>query len=224
MSNSRYLGLVEFFEPLRLQEQIWQKVVAMGPQEGVILGFETKPVLTLGARASDEDLLISESEWRRWGYDIVRVDRGGQATLHNPGQLVIFPVLHMESDGVKQFTQRLISTTRTLLEKQGLTTVWDEHSPGLYADSGKVVSMGLRVRAHVATHGLAINVHNDLSAFNGIRVCGVKRAAMAKLNTSLSLAQLFAQWIEIWNSPTREKVDKPENLDEFIENQADVRL
>ena len=58
------------------------------------------------------------------------------------------------------------------------------------------MSLGLRVRAGRTFHGLAINVHNDLGPFGGIRVCGRAGASMDRLKTEKSLENLFQEWTE----------------------------
>jgi lipoate-protein ligase B len=211
----RYLGLLNFKDALAEQERAVAEVQASG--QDIILGFETKPTVTLGARGSRDDLLVGEDIWAQMGYEVVQVDRGGQATIHNPGQLLIFPIVKVDS--VRDFTCRLIKVTRSFLEAQGLQTKWNEQAPGLYSEIGKVVSMGLRIRQKISTHGLAINVHNDLSAFSGIRVCGAEGAHMDNLDTTLGLEQLFLSWGVFYGSVESfsEQVDKVAKVDQFTE-------
>jgi lipoyl(octanoyl) transferase len=42
----------------------------------------------------------------------------------------------------------------------------------VYVEGRKIASLGLRVRRGYTYHGLALNVHNDLSPFDRINPCG----------------------------------------------------
>ncbi len=185
-----------------------------------LLGFELEPVVTLGARASAQDLLWHEQQWRDRGYTVERAERGGQATIHNPGQLVIFPVVNIREWGVKKFVRLLAETTRVFLLENGCETRWDECNPGLYSPQGKVVSIGLRVRKGVVTHGLAINVHNDLAAFSGIRVCGSRAMTLDRLHTAKPLSELFSSW----NRELTAQLTRSANSHNLESNLSCVRL
>lgn len=184
--KSQYLGRVPLTRALAQQEQI----VSEGG--GLILGFEAEPVVTLGVRAGPADAVTPP------GFDVVRVDRGGQATLHNPGQLVIFPVVDTRVfGGPRDWICHLVRTTQRTAARLGHTLIYDEHAPGLYdADGAKVAALGVRLRRGISTHGIAINVRNDLTPFARIRACGRIGAAVAHLETDLSLPALLDIWVE----------------------------
>lgn len=216
MAASLYMGRVPLERALS-EQQIWLKRAAAG-EYGCVLGFESEPVVTLGVRAGNADLLRSDLQSQ--GFSVHTVDRGGQATLHNPGQLVIFPVLNVRGLGAKSWVCLLIKATQRLSAELGHPLRWDPAQPGLYSEHGKVVSLGVRLRQGVSTHGLAINLHNDLKPFQWIRACGRQGAAMAHLPTKLSLPEVFALWVKAFDA----EVDIPANLAEFRELATAVRL
>jgi lipoate-protein ligase B len=216
--NSKFFGLISFEKAKHLQELAWGRALAgLGD---CVLGFELEPVVTLGARSSEEDLLWQEKHWREKGYSVEKAERGGQATIHNPGQLVIFPVVNIRELGVKKFVRLLADSTKIFLQKQGCETDWNECQPGLYSKTGKVMSLGLRVRRGVVTHGLAINVHNDLEAFSGIRVCGREAMTLDRLRTSQSLSELFSSWNEEFTT----QLTRPPNSHNLVADPPCVRL
>lgn len=166
-------------------------------QVGEILGFEAKPVVTFGGRAKIADeLLWSPADFESQGYTLLKTDRGGHATIHNPGQLVIFPNFEVRTLGVRRFMGVLESATRKWMLGHGLSTIWNPCDPGLYTAEGKVVSFGLRISRGVTRHGLAINILNDLSPFQGIKVCGKKGQMMAHFPTMDPLPVLFSRWVD----------------------------
>lgn len=185
MIPSQYLGLIPYREALAAQ---------VGSKVDMVFGFECPATITLGVRSSPEDLILGHADLARRQVAIEPVDRGGQATLHMPGQLVIFPSLNVRALGVRAWVSLLLEVTRRFLLREGLDTRTIPGDTGLFSDQGKVVSLGLRIRGGKSTHGLAINIHNDLSAFNWIRACGQTQARVDRLKTSKSLAELFISW------------------------------
>jgi lipoate-protein ligase B len=193
--SAEFLGKLKFTEALQAQERAWQAVHSGGP--GHILGFESQPVVTLGVRGqADLDLTVSEEEIAKRGYALLPVDRGGQATLHGPGQLVIFPVVNVRQIGARRWANHLAEVTRDVLGHWGIDSRWDECRPGLYTSRGKIVSMGLRLRQGISTHGIAINVSNDLADFQLIRPCGQSAAPMDRFSRPVPLGEVFALWLE----------------------------
>jgi lipoyl(octanoyl) transferase len=193
--QSHYLGKTSLLHSLRAQEEAYVAVTQGRP--GVVLGFECEKTITLGRRARQEvDLAYSQDELVQNGFSLINVDRGGQATLHNPGQLVVFPVVRVRDLGARAWICALAKTTRECLAQFGQESHWDEARPGVYTDKGKIASVGVRIRNGISTHGVAINVRNSLADFNAIRVCGIKAAELDQLGGEVPLPDIFASWME----------------------------
>lgn len=205
--NHEFLGLISFAEALRKQEQ-FINYVSQG-NSGAVLGFECEPVITLGVRGSDSDLEASLEALAQRGFEIVHVDRGGQATVHNPGQLVIFPVVAVQEYGARNWVNYLLRVTRLTLRSFGCESECREGTPGLYTDKGKVASIGVRFRQGISTHGVAINIYNELSDFGFIRACGVRKAPVDQLGGSFRLQEVFARWMEIFERELPLELTKP---------------
>jgi lipoyl(octanoyl) transferase len=72
-------------------------------------------------------------------------------------------------------------------------------SPELAGSGGearKIGSIGIHVSRGVSTHGLAINVNNDLQPFEWIVPCGIEFARMTSLSRELGSEQDFAAFTE----------------------------
>lgn len=197
MSNTniefRWQGTVDYLSSLSQQDEILKNIKRGSP--GVILGLEHPPVVTLGRRGQRNLDIVSDlpPHWT-----VVSVDRGGQGTLHSPGQLVIYPVipLSLRKWTPHSWVQFLQSTTARVLLGLGVQTQVCEGA-GLVTDSGKVLFMGLRIREGVSTHGLALNVCNDLSYFQLIRSCGQTDAKVDSLEmrgVSWGTNKIFDLW------------------------------
>jgi lipoyl(octanoyl) transferase len=61
--------------------------------DGCLLILEHKPVLTMGIRTEQNNLLVSEEHLKHQGVELFKVDRGGDITFHGPGQIVAYPIL-----------------------------------------------------------------------------------------------------------------------------------
>jgi lipoyl(octanoyl) transferase len=191
--KAEYFGKIPFNEALAREEASFQRVVGGGPCE--IFAFETGPVITLGVRGSDADIHWSASELDHRGFQVYRLDRGGQATLHNPGQLVIFPIVPLQGQGTRAWVEFLLAVTQEALRELGKEVRCQAGQPGLFSSLGKVAAIGIRVRQGISTHGIAINVTNDLSDFSGIRPCGITDAPVDRLGTAFVLEDVFAAWL-----------------------------
>ena len=102
----RDLGRMEYREAWALQKQLVAERHA-GTVADTLLVVEHEPVITVGRGArGDQDVLApgGESGGRAGGgtgrpaTPIVAVERGGQATWHGPGQIVVYPIVKLRDD------------------------------------------------------------------------------------------------------------------------------
>ena len=89
----RQLGRVSYGEALGLQERLRDARLANSIPDTVLL-LEHPDVITFGRGAKPENA-PSEQELRRAGYEVHRVNRGGDVTYHGPGQLIGYPILDL---------------------------------------------------------------------------------------------------------------------------------
>ncbi|WP_430335876.1 lipoyl(octanoyl) transferase LipB [Rhodococcus sp. ACT016] len=175
------LGEIPYVEAVE-QMGIWVR----RRQEGLIadrLALLTHPpVITYSARTPRLELPLQT------GIPLVEVDRGGQATYHGPGQLIGYLVVDLRERGpgdiVRWLEEGLVSALDSLdlqavrrdtpPKAQSLVGVWTpEHR--------KVASIGMRIRGGVTSHGFALNIAPDLTAFSTFTACGLPEVAMTSL-------------------------------------------
>jgi lipoic acid synthetase len=170
----RDCGLTDYREILKLQHRLHEKR-HRGQITDTALLVEHPPVITLGARQSANKLLANREDLAGQGIDTVDIRRGGGVTAHNPGQLVIYPILNLTALGlgVSEYIRELESVGIELLELLGVTVQRRKGFPGLWVGDKKIAAIGVRVSKAVTYHGMAINVHNDLSIFDYIVPCGL---------------------------------------------------
>lgn len=72
-----------------------------------------------------------------------------------------------------------------VLEGFGLKGHLDDDNPGVWVEDRKVCAVGVRISQRVSTHGIAINVNNDLKTFEYIVPCGIQGKTVSSLSQEL---------------------------------------
>lgn len=176
-----YVGLCEYERGLELQERRWSERRRGGPD--TCLALEHPPTITLGRRAGDDDLRASRQFLASAGIACVAAQRGGRATYHGPGQLVLYPIVGLQERGfgVGEFVSRLEAIMIAIAAAFGVRAWRDERGRGVWAEHGKLGAVGVRIRDGVSSHGLALNVTTDLAPYRWIVPCGMPEAAVTNL-------------------------------------------
>jgi lipoyl(octanoyl) transferase len=166
-------GRVTYREALARQLAL-VAAVESGAEPDTLVEVEHPPTVTLGRHAAQDDVLLSPTERAARGITVVRSDRGGKATFHGPGQVVVYPVVHLGrlGLGVKHWVCLLESALRDVLAAYGLEGALMDGRPGVWVGGAKIASIGLRVVRQVSYHGVSLNVGLDVSGFDCIVPCG----------------------------------------------------
>jgi len=175
-------GLSGYGETLQLQQDLHRQR-CLGEIPDTVLIVEHPPVITLGTRQTANKLLKSGEELARLQIEVVKTNRGGGATAHNPGQLVLYPILDLRGIGldITEYIDTLQAIGIELLERLGVQARRKKDFPGLWVDGKKIASIGVRVCKGITTHGMAININNDLSIFDYIIPCGIDGVGMTSI-------------------------------------------
>jgi lipoyl(octanoyl) transferase len=208
-------GLVPYEEALVAQRWL-QSARQEGEAPDVLLLLEHPPVYTRGRRSSDDELPMGREWYEMQGIEVHDTDRGGRVTYHGPGQLVAYPIVSLKpyGDDVREYVRRLERVAIEALAEhgvaaqtiEGLTGVWTEGDPPTSyrrAENGtmapalgpatetarKIGSIGVHVSRGVTTHGLAVNVNNDLQPFEWIVPCGIDNCRVTSLGRELGAEQ-----------------------------------
>ncbi|HYC54417.1 MAG TPA: lipoyl(octanoyl) transferase LipB [Candidatus Binatia bacterium] len=146
-----------------------------GQVADTLVVVEHPPTITLGRHAPSDDVLADASELRRRGITVARSDRGGRATYHGPGQVVLYPIVSIEElgIGVRDWVCLLEGALLDTLADYAITGERHAGTAGIWTSQGKIASIGLRIARGVSYHGVALNVSLDASVFDCIVTCGV---------------------------------------------------
>ena len=176
------LGIVDYLPTWELQKNIALDVIA-GKSENTLLFLQHPSVYTAGRRTEITDRPQN-------GTPVVDVDRGGKITWHGIGQLVGYPIVKLKNPtDVIGFVREIENALINVCDELGLKTerVCDRSGVWIKDEKGdrKIAAIGIRVAKGVTTHGFAINVNPDLSAYDCIIPCGISDASVTSLAKEL---------------------------------------
>lgn len=174
------LGLVDYHEAFLFQEQKVRE-----RQEDLIedtLIFCRHPsVVTLGRASKAEDVTT-------WKGAIQETNRGGRATYHGEGQIVVYPIVSLKENenlniapqDVRAYLESIENSVVKVLQSYGLKAETKSSKPleagqlnrGIWVQDQKIASIGIAVKKWVTMHGVALNFLKDEQAFSGINACG----------------------------------------------------
>lgn len=181
------------YEPALALQHLVAELRAEGQLGDTLLLLEHEPVYTLGRRGSEGEILFNAEERNARGIEVVRTDRGGLVTYHGPGQLVGYPIFHLgAAPDVLGYVCKLEQAMIVAAAQFGVEAARLDGFPGVWVGDAKLGAIGVHVARGITTHGFALNVNADLSAFNGIIPCGIAD----KTVTSLEVARGHAVSME----------------------------
>ena len=176
-------GPVAYGEAWARQKALHARV-ARGERPPTLVLTEHPRTLTLGRAASGENLLFAESWYRRRGFELFWVERGGDVTYHGPGQLVAYPIFPV-ARRVRDFLRLLEAVVVDVAEGYGLEGYATPGYAGVWVGEEKLAAFGVAVKQGVALHGLALNVNTNLEDFQVIVPCGIKDKGVTSLQRLL---------------------------------------
>jgi lipoate-protein ligase B len=177
----RRLGRTRYEDAWALQKELVE-ARADGRIGDVLVLTEHEPVVTVG-RGSRLDALPPTE------LPVVEVERGGEATFHGPGQLVAYPILELSASrrDLHRYLRDLEECVIGVLSEFGLVGERRAGATGVWIAGQKICSIGVAVRRWVTFHGLALNLHTDLTAFAGFKPCGLDPGVMTRLADHVDL-------------------------------------
>jgi lipoate-protein ligase B len=162
-----------------------------GDVPDLLLLLEHPPVYTRGRRSTPEELPMGAEWYEAQGIEVRDTDRGGRVTYHGPGQLVAYPIVSLRpyGDDVHAYVRGLERVTIESLASHGVGARLIDDETGVWVGERKIGSIGVHVSRGVTTHGLAINVNNDLQPFEWVVPCGIEGCQVTSLTRELGAEQ-----------------------------------
>ena len=162
---TRQLGLTDYETTLQAMQAFTQARTPDTPDE--LWLTEHDSVYTLGLNRKGMRLPQNN-------IPLLLVDRGGKITYHGIGQVVIYLLIDLKRRGlnIRQLVSMMENSIISLLSDSGIRAYAEKDAPGVYVESAKIASLGLRIKNQCSYHGLSLNVDMDLGPFSAIDPCG----------------------------------------------------
>ena len=170
-------------------------IVKKGGRE-LVWFLEHPKTFTSGVRYKNEDILDKS-------INVIKTNRGGKITLHNPGQRVVYFVINLNNR--KKNIRNLITQVEQIIIKflkiYKVNSYADRKNIGIWVNQKKIAAIGIRVSRWIAYHGFSININNNLKDYQKILPCGLSNKKITSLKNECknfnrideSLKKIFIQ-------------------------------
>tara|TARA_B100000427_G_scaffold325891_1_gene333553 strand:- start:10 stop:615 length:606 start_codon:yes stop_codon:yes gene_type:complete len=172
-------------------------VVKKGGRE--LVWFLEHPITyTAGIRSKEEEILDNS-------INIIKTNRGGKITLHNPGQLIVYFVINLNKrkKDIRNLVRQIENMIIKFLELYKIRSYADKKNIGIWVKGKKIAAIGIKVSRWVAYHGFSINIKNNLDDYKKIVPCGLNNRKVTSLkkekkiitNAKKNLKKIFMKYI-----------------------------
>lgn len=197
------LGRMDYDQALEVQQTRAQTLLRADDELQTVYAVEHPPTLTIGKSGSRSNILVSQAELDQMGMAVRQIDRGGDVTYHGPGQLVVYPVLHLApwGNGIRRYVEMLEECAIVAAATAGIRAQRADGYPGVWVGDRKICAIGVRARRRqsgefVTTHGLAFNITTNLAHFDTIVPCGLHDRGVTSVQRELGAGSsvAFLDW------------------------------
>ena len=151
--------------------------VKSGKNKELIWILEHPTTFTAGISHDNKDILDKRIE-------IIKTNRGGKITLHNPNQKIVYFVINLNNR--KKDIRKLINAIEIsiieFLKSYKINAKKDKRNIGIWVKNKKIAAIGLRISRWIAFHGCSINISNNLNEYLKIIPCGLDNKKVTSIN------------------------------------------
>ncbi len=195
------LGTLAYDDALEIQESRKNALLDGKDELQTVFTVEHPPTITIGRNGTPEHIIVPQNELMARGFSIRQVDRGGDVTYHGPGQLVVYPILHLNpwQNNVNEYVRNLEEMVILALHEVGIIGTRLAGYPGVWVKGLKICAIGARIKRRpsgefVTSHGIALNVATDLSHFETIVPCGISDKGVTSITRELETKVGLKDW------------------------------
>jgi lipoyl(octanoyl) transferase len=180
-------GLIDYQEAWDRQNEIVKDIQA-NRNRNVLVLCEHPSVITVGKNGHDNNIIPTTEFLNSLGLQVIYNNRGGDVTLHNPKQLVGYPIFNLSSmkEDLHWFLRKIEETIIDVIANWNLVGNKVEGLTGVWLDEKrKICAMGFHCSRWVTSHGFALNVANALEEFNYIIPCGISDKEVTSISKEI---------------------------------------
>ena len=157
------------------------KEIKEGKNRELLWILEHPITYTAGIRFNENEILDKKIK-------IIKTNRGGKITLHNPGQKIIYLVINLNKR--KKDVRKLISAIeKSIIEFLNVYKIdakKDDKNIGIWVNQKKIAAIGLRISKWIAYHGCSININNNLNPYLKIIPCGLDNKKVTSVKNEIN--------------------------------------
>ena len=156
--------------------------VKLGKKKELIWILEHPSTFTAGVSYNKKDIIDKRIK-------IIKTNRGGKITLHNPNQKIIYFVINLNKrkKDIRKLIDAIEKSIIQFLKIYKINAKKDKKNIGIWVNSKKIAAIGLRVSRWVAFHGCSINISNDLNEYSKIIPCGLDNKKVTSIKNEKNL-------------------------------------
>ena len=176
-------GIIDYDEAWERQKQI-VKDIQTNRNRNVLILCQHPTVITIGRNGTINNVLSQPEFLESLGIKVIEIDRGGDVTMHNPGQLVGYPIFNLTDykEDLHWFLREIESVIIDLADIYGIKAGRVDGLTGVWVDGKrKLCALGMHCSRWVTYHGFALNVNNNLSEFDYIIPCGIQNKGVTSI-------------------------------------------
>lgn len=159
-----------------------------------LLFVEHPHVVTMGRNGHAANVLASPEVLAASGIEYYETNRGGDVTYHGPGQLVGYPIVHLNEwkRDVHAYVRALEEVIIRSLAEFGVEGERVAGATGVWTGGAKICAIGVHLSRWVSSHGFALNVSTDLQYFQYIVPCGLTKpvTSLRQLGVNASMDEV----------------------------------
>jgi len=137
---------------------------------------------------------------------IIKTNRGGKITLHNPGQKIVYFVINLNKrkKDIRNLVRQIENIIINFLSIYKIKSYADKKNIGIWVKGKKIAAIGIRVTNWIAYHGCSINIRNNLREYKKISPCGLNNRNITSIkkerknitdNVNKSLKNVFLKYL-----------------------------
>ena len=137
---------------------------------------------TGGIRSSEKEVLDKK-------ITLIKTNRGGKITLHNPGQKIIYLALNLNKrkKDIRNLVKNIENSIIEFLKIYKIRSYADKKNIGIWVNGKKIAAIGIRVTQWIAYHGCSININNSLNPYKKIIPCGLDNKKVTSIKEEINV-------------------------------------
>jgi lipoyl(octanoyl) transferase len=157
--------------------------VKFGRNKEIIWILEHPTTYTAGVSFNKNEILDKKIK-------VIKTNRGGKITLHNPSQKIVYFVINLNKrkKDVRKFINCIESSIIDFLKIYRIKAKKDKKNIGIWVKNKKIAAIGLRVSRWIAYHGCSINIENNLNQYLKIIPCGLNNKKITSINNEKKIS------------------------------------